>query len=324
MILIATNHGVIRCEKKNGDWRTTKRTLIDKKVTSISCRLTTVLAGTTEGVFQSDDGGLTWKAMNEGLAIPHVRWIEHPAARPTPLVAGTEPAGVFRFNDEKRQWTECADVTVLRDRCGWYLPYSPLAGAVRGFAFHGSRIYAAVEVGGLLRSDDSGVHWRLVKGSPSTPDTNPGELPVNTLHPDVHSVLVHPLNADWVYTPTGGGLYRSLDGGETWRLLYSCYCRAAWIDPADPDHIVLGPAEGVSRVGRIEETRDGGRSWTSASKGLATPWPDQMVRRFYAVGENLMALVNREPPLVAPLATLAWSRLPFEAAGANALAFMED
>ena len=61
------------------------------------------------------------------------------------------------------------------------------------------------------------------------------------------------------------------DGGAAWALLYPCYCRAAWVDPADAAHIVLGPADGVSRGGRIEESRDGGQSWQAGGAEPAGP-----------------------------------------------------
>ena len=111
------------------------------------------------------------------------------------------------------------------------LPYSPEAGCVRGFAFHGERAYAAVEVGGVLRSDDGGETWRLAEGSDGNPDLDGPPEPF--VYPDVHSIDVHPSSPDLVFAPTGGGFYRSIDGGRTWTLLYDCYCRAAWIDPLD-------------------------------------------------------------------------------------------
>jgi hypothetical protein len=54
----------------------------------------------------------------------------------------------------------------LRDVIGWFLPYSPKAGCVPGFAIgksdnHRGRIYAAVEVGGVLISDVRGKTWEL-------------------------------------------------------------------------------------------------------------------------------------------------------------------
>jgi photosystem II stability/assembly factor-like uncharacterized protein len=131
------------------------------------------------------------------------------------------------------------------------------------------RAYAAAEVGGLLRSDDGGATWRLADGSSGQTDPLPGAY----INPDVHSVAVR--TPDVVWAPTGGGLYRSDDGGATWARVYDCYCRAVWLDPADAQHAVLGPANFVDRYGRIEETRDGGRTWR-ASQARA-PWRRHMV-----------------------------------------------
>ena len=112
------------------------------------------------------------------------------------------------------RWTESSGVTEMRDEHGWFLPYSPEAGCVRGFASAGERVYAAVEVGGLLRSDDGGGGWRLAGGSDGVPTF--GEPASGAIHPDVHSVHVHPSSADHVLAATAGGLYVSTDGGDRW------------------------------------------------------------------------------------------------------------
>ena len=85
-------------------------------------------------------------------------------------MAGTEPAGIFVSRDGAANWRECPEVGQLRDAHHWFLPYSPAAGCVRGFAFHGQRAYAAVEVGGVLRSDDEAQTWQLAAGSDGNPD----------------------------------------------------------------------------------------------------------------------------------------------------------
>jgi len=109
--------------------------------------------------------------------------------------------------------------------------------------------------------------------------------------------------------PTGGGLYRSTDGSKTWTSLYDCYCRAAWLDPDDPDHLILGPAGFVDANGRIEETRDGGQTWQLASTGLDAPWRRYMVERFAQVGGELLAVLSNGQLLAAPLSTLDWRRI---------------
>ena len=214
--------------------------------------------------------------------------------------------------DPESNWRECTEVAAFRDQHRWYLPYSPEAGCVRGFALAGSsspqaRIFAAVEVGGALVSNDSGRKWHLVEGSDGNPTTNrPFE---KIVHPDVHSITVHPSSPNLVIACTGGGLYRSIDDGKTWSCLYPCYCRAAWVNPADPEHIIFGPADGVSKNGRIEESRDEGKTWHLASTGMEPPWPRHMVERFVQVADDLLVVLSNGELWSRQLEVIDWRRL---------------
>jgi photosystem II stability/assembly factor-like uncharacterized protein len=248
-----------------------------------------------------------------------VRWLAfHPDVSDLEF-AGTEPAGIFVSHDGAATWRVCPEVATLRDRYGWWLPYSPEAGCVRGFAFHGDRVYAAVEVGGVLRSDDGGDTWRLAGGSTGEPifDIPPAPL----VFADVHSVASHPTARDLVFAATAEGLYRSADGGDTWTVTHAgSYCRAVWVDPADSAHIVLGPADSVARkYGRIEQSRDDGQSWERASEGLDLPWPDRMVERFAHIGDDLFAVTSDGRLYTAPLATMRWERVLGGVDGINAV-----
>ena len=289
-----------------------------RRVTSVVAREGVILAGTTGGIFRSDDDGQTWREASQGLAHRHVRWLAYHPDISDYEFAGTEPAGIFVSTDGAASWREAPEVARLRDQYGWSLPYSPEAGCVRGFAFHGSRAYAAVEVGGALRSDDGGASWRLAGGSDGRPVFGPPAA--SHVHPDVHSILTHPSSPDLVFAPTGGGFYHSTDGGDTWRCLYECYCRAAWVDPADPAHVVLGPADNVETRGRIEQTRDGGETWQLASDGLPVPWPRHMVERFAAAGEELFAVLSNGQLISAPLSGLRWQAVLPEVEEVNAIA----
>ncbi len=318
-LIVATSRGVYVCTHLAGGWSSpATRGLEGQSVTSVIAREGVILAGTRDGVFRSDDLGRTWREASAGLTDRHVRWMAYHPDIPDFEFAGTEPAGIFVSRDGAERWRACPEVEALRQAHRWYLPYSSAAGCVRGFAIHGRFAYAAVEVGGVLRSEDSGETWELAGGSPGVFSRTLAA----SVHPDVHSILVHPSSPDLVYAPTGGGFYRSSDGGQSWALRYNSYCRAAWVDPADPDHILLGPADDVDRNGRIEETRDGGLSWQPAGQGLDVPWRRHMVERFYQSGPELLAVLSNGELLSAPLASLAWRPILPEIEGAAAVTIM--
>ena len=309
MIFAATAQGLVACEQQDGEWRETKRSLNGLPVTSVSVSDDFMLAGTPDGIWRSGDLGETWTEANQGLAIRHVRWLAHHPSVTGLAFAGTEPAGIFVTQDGGASWRGCPEVERLRDQHAWFLPYSPGAGCVRSFAFHGSRIYAAVEVGGVLRSDDLGATWRLVEGSTGNPDFN-APVPRTFLHPDVHEVAVLSASEDVVFAATMQGLYRSLDGGKKWLHLYAdCYIRSLWIDPADYQHLIIGPADAVAINGQIEESHDAGWSWHTLSVGLPAPWRRAVVERLTPVGAELFAVVSNGQLFAAPVETLHWRRV---------------
>lgn len=302
VIYLATDNGVVTARQRDGRWRAAGRSLEGRAVTAVIAREGVILAGTTGGIYRSDSGGRAWSEAGDGLTHRHVRRLAYHPDIPDLAFAGMEPAAVFVSRDGGSHWRECPEVAALRERFGWWLPYSSGAGCVRGFAFHGQRAYAAVEVGAALRSDDGGHTWALAPGSDGEPQF--GAAAAGRVHPDVHSIEVHPTNPDRVLAPTGGGFYGSADGGGTWRELYDdCYVRAVWLDAADPEHMILGPSNGPSgSQGRIEETADGGASW----QRLAGPWPANMVERFAQAGRTLFAVMANGDVVAASLDALSW------------------
>ncbi len=311
-LLLATSRGLAICDRVAGGWQLSKRELSESYITSVITSGNLLLAGSQDGIFRSEDRGDSWLPANEGLSIRHFRWLGIHPDDSLRVFAGTEPAGIFLSRDGGLTWAARPEVERLRDAQRWFLPYSPEAGCVRGFAFLGTRAYAAVEVGGVLLSADNGETWAL----------SGGELRSRvSVHPDVHSIAVHPESADFIAAPTGGGFYLSKDGGAAWENLYAdCYCRAMWWGADDPEHMLLGAAEWVDRNGSIVETFDGGLTWQESVKGLVVPWSRHMVERFLQVGDHLLAILSNGELLVAELGRLEWWQLLPELQDVNAAA----
>lgn len=305
--LVATDRGLLVYGIESGKWEVLRKELDHTRVTCVSSNGNTIVAGTRRGVYRSGDSGGSWSQSSEGIGEPIIRWVIHHPQQTERVLVGTEPAGIFVSRDSGLTWRECEEVRQMRQKYRWSLPYSPEAGCVRAFTFNGERGYAAAEVGGVLRSDDYGDRWYLLDSdSDRIKEFNSGSTKVNS---DVHSIQTHETNENLVYAPTGGGFYRSIDGGESWVLHYSCYCRAVWVDPINPDHMILGPADSVDRGGRIERSRDGGKTWMDESNDMDTPWTRHMVERFYQDGEKIFAVLSNGELICADLGDLRWKEV---------------
>lgn len=306
--LIATQHGLIVAQREGSQWTMREHVLRGRHITSVISREGVILAGTTDGVLRSGDRGATWQEASDGLSLRHVRWLAfHPDVSDLEF-AGTEPAEIFVSRNGGDSWTSRPEIERLRDQFGWYLPYSPAAGCVRDFTFNGQRVFAAVEVGGVLRSDDNGESWVLAGGSTGVPSLQ-RVPPLPHVASDVHSVLVHPSSVDLVFAATHDGLYRSEDGGDSWCLLYpDAYCRAMWVNPNDAQHIVLGPASPRGWHGRIQVTHNGGLHWRPALVDWEMP-PHTLVERFSQIEDELFAVLSDGQLIATPLAAFSWRRL---------------
>jgi len=309
-IFFATDNGLTTGRFEAGRLSYGPLLLEGTAITAVAVASETIVAGTRTGIRLSSDRGDSWREPHKSPAIPHIRWLLAHPDRPGFVFAGTEPAGIFVSADAGLTWTGRPEVEALRDEHGWWLPYSPESGCVRGFAFHGDRGYAAVEVGGVLRTDDGGATWNLAPGSSGDPQFR--EPPAGYIHADVHSVETHPSSPDLVFAATNAGLYRSRDGGGTFqRINADGYTRAVWIDPQNPDHIASGPAASVGRSGTVVESVDGGETWEPLTGGLDTPWPNTMVERFHGLaGSRLAAVLDDGRLFICNLGTRRWEPGP--------------
>jgi photosystem II stability/assembly factor-like uncharacterized protein len=141
--------------------------------------------------------------------------------------------------------------------------------AVAGVAGN-PKIYFAGGLGGLLRSRDGGATWRQVFtdkpvssiGAVAVAASNPNIVYVGTGEPNLRSDIAF-----------GDGVWRSDDGGDTWRhvgLASTSQIATVAVDPTDPNTVfvaaVVDPYKSGSDGG-VYKTGDGGKTWRRVLAG---------------------------------------------------------
>ena len=162
-------------------------------------------AGTNRaGMQRSEDGGKTWREINEGIVYKEIWSAEqHPVTGE--LVIGTGPATIFKSSDRGDTWIECEGLKRLPTTKEWTFPNPPHVAHVKGLALYADDpqlIYGSVEEGWCVRSRDGGRSWDNLKDG---------------VEFDLHYVAVMPDNPSTIIATSGNGAFRSTDGGETWK-----------------------------------------------------------------------------------------------------------
>ena len=158
------------------------------------------------------------------------------------------------------------------------------------------RLTVAVSAAGVYRSEDRGRKWASRnKGvrAEFLPDKHPefGQC--------VHKIVQHPSRPDRLFLQNHWGLYRSDDGGDSWKDVARGvpsdfgFCMA--MHPHDPDTVFILPIESdgfrCTPEGklRVYRTRDAGKSWKPLARGL--PQKDA----FETVLRDAMSLDRLDP-----------------------------
>lgn len=246
-----------------------------------------VFAGTFDaGLLRSTDGE-DWTTV---LPDESVTAVEVDPLDPATVYAGTEPSRVYRSEDAGDSWTKCESFQALESKEFWRFPPRPETHHVRWLQrdpSHDGQLYAAVEAGALVRSDDGGETWT-------------DRVPTGPY--DTHGMATHPDRPDEAWLAAGDGHAHTVDGGETWEWpeagLDRTYCWSVALDPGDPDTVVLsaatGPGAAHSPPGESKVfRRTANEEFSMAMSGL--PDPDGLLRAVLASGDaagELFAATN--------------------------------
>jgi photosystem II stability/assembly factor-like uncharacterized protein len=184
------------------------------------------------GVWKTENAGRTWYPISdEGIPIGSIGAIAVAPSNPGVVYVGTgEPdirsqhsygIGMFKSTDAGKTWTH---IGLEATRQIGKIVVDP-SNANRLYVAALGHVYDANPERGVFRSTDGGTTWKKVLSHAKDPN-NVGaiDIAIDPKNPKVlYASLWGTRRPPWsVYAPTnlpGGGLYKSTDGGDTWKQL---------------------------------------------------------------------------------------------------------
>ena len=306
-LFVGTIDGIFSFARQNGSWVLRDRFLPEEHVSALLYEpwSETLFAGTYAGdyegsphagnerwpLYASRDLGRSWEKRGEGISQRNFFTLNlQRHGERARLYAGTEPAHLYFSDDLGKSWSELPALRALPGIEGWRFPAWPHLAHVKHVtpdALNPDVLYVAIEVGGLLKSEDGGETWRQLHG----------------MHDDVHRTVLSPFQSERIYLSGLGGVCLSEDGGETWSNLTTKDFRIGYPDallmhPRDESLLYVAGSKtnpGTWRTThtadpRIARSRDGGQNWEILDGGLPTEIRGNIEAMSMNVWENGFAL----------------------------------
>lgn len=230
------------------------------------------------GVWKSDDYGRTWNPIFDGQPTESIGAIAvAPSDRNIIYVGSGEGLarpdlsvgdGVYKSTDAGKTWTHLG----LRNSQGIPALAVDPRNPNRVFAAALGHPYGASEERGIYLSTDGGQNWQKVLSK----DANVGgsDVEIDPANPEVvyaslWEVRLGPWEDGNQYSGPGGGLFKSTDGGKTWRALSSGLPKGiiqvdVAIAASQPSRLYASVATSEPSVG-IYRSDDAGENWTRIS-----------------------------------------------------------
>jgi hypothetical protein len=261
---LATHSGWYRFERKGENWAQADRALTFWQMSCIQVdpeNPQRVYIGTEHsGMFVTENGGKEWTRANPNVPCLTMSSM---LALPGKLFVGTMPAALY-VTSEGGGWQEIKGVRT--GSVGSSFPPNPdFPARTRVLAQDKKtgRLFAGIEVGGILISDDDGRTW----------------MPANDglTDPDMHHILPSKKRDGLVVAACGEGVSRSTDRGSHWEKVTPAGNRTYGNALAEDDNgdIFLGI------------TQDRPRTWTRAGRANTAIFKSQDGADWELLTENM-------------------------------------
>ena len=265
--------GLFRRKSGQTDWEALGKGLPERvKVYSIlEGQDGTLFVGAHQGVFRSDDGGENWTDTKVPAdERPIYSLLVHPD-QPNTIFAGSDPAAIFKSKDAGATWQRLATVQPAGALTDCF-PVRVLKMAID--PNDTDHMYAALEVGGVIRSLDGGESWEDISAGLIELSREPhlsncilsDDLTEGMM--DLHALTVSPEQPGTVWVACRMGLFVSEDRGDHWREFgigrFSDlqYGRDLTVSPHDPRVFVAALSDSSRGVaGSVYRSDDTGNSW---------------------------------------------------------------
>jgi photosystem II stability/assembly factor-like uncharacterized protein len=241
---LATHSGWYRFERQGENWVQADRALTFWQMSCLQVdpdNPRRVYIGTEHsGMFVTNDGGKDWIRANPNVPCLTMSSMLALSGR---LLVGTMPAALY-CKPDGGGWQELKGVR--QGAAGGVFPPNPdLPARTRVLAReknNGGRLFAGIEVAGILASDDDGQTWQA---------TSEG-----LTDPDIHQILPSKKIPGLIVTACGEGVSRSIDRGDHWEKV------------TPPGNRTYGNALAEDESGNIYLgiTQDRPRTWTRAGR----------------------------------------------------------